>query len=76
MGSITVSPAITRSGGPDAKAVCTKKLVNAMLPADERRDDWEIFTIPPQSPADGEAYFRCVFGRGERDEPLGLSPPG
>jgi hypothetical protein len=61
---------------PAAKAVCTKKLVNAMLPADERRDTWEIFTIPPQSAADNEAYFRCVFGRGERDEPLELTPPG
>ena len=61
---------------PAAKAICTQKLVNAMLPADERRDSWEIFTIPPQSPADGEAYFRCVFGRGERDEPLELTPPG
>jgi len=62
---------------PAAKAVCTKKLVNAMLPADERRDNWEIFTIPPQNAANGEAsYFRCVFGRGERDEPLELTPPG
>ena len=62
---------------PAARAVCTKKLVNAMLPADERRDDWEIFILPPQSAADGESsHFRCVFGRGERDQPLELTPPG
>ena len=61
---------------PAAKAICTKKLVNALLPADERRDSWEVFTLAPQSPADGEAYFRCVFGRGERDEPRELIPPG
>ena len=61
---------------PAARAVCRARLVNAMLPADERRDDWEIFTIPPQSAADDEGFFRCVFGRGERDEPLKLGSPG
>ena len=61
---------------PAAKAVCTSRLVNAMLPARERRDNWEIFTIPPQSSADDEAYFRCVFGRGERSAPLELQAPG
>ena len=61
---------------PAARAICRARLVNDMLPADERRDDWEIFTIPPQTAADGETYFRCVFGRGERDEPLELTAPG
>ena len=61
---------------PAARAVCRARLVNAMLPSDERRDDWEVFTIAPQSAADDEGYFRCVFGRGERDEPLELLPPG
>ena len=61
---------------PAARATCKAKLVNAMLPAKERRNDWEVFTIPPQSAADNEAYFRCVFGRGERSDPLELKPPG
>ncbi|GAA3567610.1 hypothetical protein GCM10022197_24710 [Microlunatus spumicola] len=61
---------------PAAKAICTRRLVNAMLPADERRGDWEIFTIPAQSAEEDEAYFRCVFGRGERDAPLTLRSPG
>ena len=47
-----------------------------MLPADERRRNWEISPSRRRAPADGEAYFRCVFGRGERDEPLELTPPG
>ena len=60
----------------DAKAICTRSLVNKMLPADERRDDWEVYTIPAQSAADDETYFRCVFGHGERSKPLALTPPG
>ncbi|MGI3784053.1 MAG: serine/threonine-protein kinase [Janthinobacterium lividum] len=60
---------------PAAKAICTSRLVNAMLPAAERRDNWEVFTIPPQTAADDEAYFRCVFGRGERSAPLKLGEP-
>ena len=45
------------------------------VPAAQRRSDWEVFTIPPQTSADDEAYFRCVFGRGERSKPLQLQAP-
>ena len=77
-GLLTV-PVIRQSqldADPAARAICTSKLVNAMLPEKERRTNWEIFTIPPQSAAQNEAYFRCVFGRGERSAPLELKPPG
>jgi hypothetical protein len=63
-------------GDRTVKALCRSTLVNKMLPEGERRDDWEVYAIPAQSSADDEGYFRCVFGRGERDEPLALTPPG
>jgi hypothetical protein len=63
-------------GDRTVKALCRSALVNKMLPEGERRDDWEVYAIPAQSSADDEGYFRCVFGRGERDEPLALTPPG
>ena len=72
------TPALRQSqldADPAAKAICTSRLVNAMLPADQRRGNWEIFTIPPQSASDDESYFRCVFGRGERAAPLKLGAP-
>ncbi len=58
---------------PAARAICRASLVNRMLPADERSDNWEIFVIPAQTEADD--YFRCVFGRGERSRALELTPP-
>ena len=63
-------------GDPRVKATCTRALVNAMVPADQRRDDWEVFAIPAQSAADGEGYFRCIFGKGQRSAPITLTPPG
>ncbi|SDV02394.1 Protein kinase domain-containing protein [Microlunatus sagamiharensis] len=60
---------------PAAKAVCRRALVNDMLPAGERRSDWEVYALPPQTPAEG-TLFRCVFGRGERSAPLELTRPG
>jgi hypothetical protein len=57
------------------RATCTMKLVNAMLPKDERRDDWEVYAIPAQSAAEDETYFRCVFGYQERSAPLPLQAP-
>ena len=46
-----------------------------MLPQGERSDLWEVYAIPAQSAGDNEAYFRCVFGRGERSAPLALDAP-
>ena len=58
------------------KATCRASLVNAMVPKGQRRDDWEVYAIPAQSAGADEAYFRCVFGRGVRSEPVRLTPPG
>jgi Protein kinase domain len=72
------TPVIRKSqldANPGVRATCTMKLVNAMLPANERRTDWEVYAIPAQSAAENETYFRCVFGHGERSAPLELSPP-
>ncbi|HEY0241010.1 MAG TPA: serine/threonine-protein kinase [Friedmanniella sp.] len=76
---VLTKPALRQSqldADPAAKAICTRKLVNAMVPAGERDDRWEIYTIPPQTASENEAYFRCVFGHGERSKPFELEPPG
>ena len=54
--------------------VCTKEIANSMLRSGDRRSDWEIYAIGPQS--DNEYFFRCIIGRGERSEPLEFHPPG
>lgn len=59
-----------------AQKVCTADVVNQMLRPQDRRDDWEVYAIPPQSERAGDDYFRCVFGRGERNRPLRLITPG
>jgi hypothetical protein len=55
------------------KRVCTEKVVNQMLDEDDQRSDWEIYALGPQNP--GETFFRCIFGRGERFEPVELKRP-
>ena len=57
------------------KKVCTDELVNSMLRERDRRDDWEVFALPPQ-PTPEDNLYRCIFGRGERSKPLSLDPPG
>lgn len=56
------------------KNVCTEKLVNSMLRKQDRRDDWEIYVLPPQ-PNINDNLYRCLFGRGERYEPVVLQRP-
>ncbi|MBB3328891.1 hypothetical protein FHX39_003888 [Friedmanniella antarctica] len=73
------SPAIRQSQIDEdagATATCTAELVNSMLPAGQRRTNWEVYGIPAQSASpDDDAYFLCVFGRGTRDAPLTLTAP-
>ncbi len=74
-----VAPVIRKSqldADAGVRATCTMKLVNAMLPKGDRRDDWEVYAIPAQSAAQDETYFRCVFGHEERSAALPLEPPG
>jgi serine/threonine protein kinase len=59
---------------PQAKKVCTSKVVNRMLAHEEdRRPDWDIEVLIPQK--EGEMFYRCIFGSGERVEPFDLRPP-
>jgi hypothetical protein len=56
------------------KKVCHQEVVNKMLvDEDDRRSDWEIEVLPPQT--EDEMFYRCIFGRGNRYQPLQLAPP-
>ena len=55
------------------KELCTPVVANLMLRRKDQRDDWEIIALGPQN--DGEDFFRCIFGRGERARPFELVPP-
>jgi len=59
---------------PQVRKACTQKVANSMLPKQDRREDWEIYALPPQDEDDG-LLFRCIVGRGERTTPLKLSKP-
>jgi hypothetical protein len=59
---------------PQAKKVCNSKVVNRMLVNQRyRRLKWDIEILPPQN--DGEMFYRCIFGEGERNGALDLRPP-
>ena len=57
------------------KRLCQADVVNAMLDPDDRRDNWEIFALPPQTENESDNAFRCIFGRGERTGRIALKPP-
>lgn len=64
-------------GDAQVQRVCTSGRANEMLREADRRDDWEVFALPPQTQADGgDDLYRCIFGRGERPGPLPLTKPG
>ncbi len=56
------------------KQLCAPGIPNQMLRRKDQRDNWEVITLGPQN--DGEDYFRCIFGRGNRDKPFKLIAPG
>ena len=59
---------------PLVKRICTDPaVVNSMLDEADRRDDWEVMSLPPQE--EDEYFFRCIFGRGERTTPFALHKP-
>jgi len=56
---------------PLKKKLCRRVIANSRLADEaERRDDWEVFSLPPQT--EEENFFRCIFGRGERTTPIAL----
>ena len=59
---------------PTVRKVCTAAVVNAMLDPADRRGDWEVIAIPPQTEQANDDMYRCIFGRGERGRPLTLHP--
>jgi hypothetical protein len=74
-GSLNFTPVrqSTLEADSQVKKVCKAKVVNRMLDEDERRSDWEVHALPPQ--AEGETFYRCIFGRGQRTQPFQLSRP-
>ncbi|MBA3529986.1 MAG: hypothetical protein H0T91_11895 [Propionibacteriaceae bacterium] len=59
----------------EVKELCTLDNLNAVLPSERARKDWEIYQIPPQLTIKGDNLFRCLFGFGERDRPVKLKRP-
>ena len=59
----------------DVQKVCSLRTVNDLLAPGDRRSDWEVYAIPPQTEQVSDVYFRCVFGRGERNRPISLIMP-
>jgi serine/threonine protein kinase len=55
------------------RRICTKEIANSMLRSGERRSDWEIRYLGPQQP--DEYFFRCIIGRGDRNDPLSFHAP-
>ena len=56
------------------KEVCTSDVVNRMLVnKEDQRTKWDIEALIPQN--EGEMFYRCIFGSGERVEPFDLRPP-
>ena len=62
-------------GAAAATQLCTVAVVNSMLTPAQRRDDWEVYPIPPQTEGADDVFFRCVFGRGERNTAVLLNSP-
>ena len=50
------------------RRICTNEVANSMLRSGQRRSDWEIQYLGPQQA--NEYFFRCIIGRGDRNDPL------
>ncbi len=55
------------------RRICTKEIANSMLRSGQRRFDWEIQYLGPQQV--NEYFFRCIIGRGDRNDPLNFHAP-
>jgi serine/threonine protein kinase len=55
------------------RRICTKEIANSMLPSRDRRSDWEIISLGPQQ--SDEYFFRCIIGRGDRNDALKFHAP-
>ncbi len=55
------------------RRICTKEIANSMLRSGQRRFDWEIQYLGPQQV--DEYFFRCIIGRGDRNDPLSFHAP-
>ena len=58
---------------PQVRKVCHPKVVNKMLDEDDRRPDWEVYALAPQT--EDEMFYRCIFGHGQRVGVFKLKPP-
>jgi hypothetical protein len=55
--------------------LCRRQVLEPMLDRDDRDTDWEVLALPPQEADGSDQMFRCLFGRGDRDEPVALTVP-
>ncbi len=52
---------------PAVKRLCDADVLSGLLTAADRRTDWEILALPPQEADGSDRFYRCLFGRGDRD---------
>ena len=58
---------------PEVKRLCRASQLDKLLASGDRGKNWEILALPPQEADGSDEVFRCLFGRGDRGEPVPLS---
>jgi hypothetical protein len=56
------------------RRLCDRAVLDRMLDRTDRDPDWEVLALPPQEADGSDRVFRCLFGRGDRDRPVELTP--
>ena len=53
--------------------LCDAEVLGTVLGDDDRDTDWEVLVLPPQEADGSDRFYRCLFGRGDRDSPVELT---
>ncbi len=59
---------------PAVARLCSRDSLDALLGDGDRARGWEVLALPPQEADGSDQVFRCLFGRGDRTEPVALTP--
>jgi len=54
------------------KQLCRAGVLRKVLKREDRQTDWELLVLPPQEADGSDQVFRCLFGRGDRAQPVEL----